>query len=209
MTIRTFYQHLNRINGTELLFLPPFNNNQRLGNDEIIDILLHAVPNSWEREMDLQGFDPLDHTPTEVVDFMEQVELAERRAPEDQDKKPKASGSPAKKQKSTKGGQKSGGTKYCELHGQCSHATAECCTLNKSKSKNKTWDRKTQEKVDNNKKELAAFIKKQVKQGIRDMTNVDKKRPMEEESEGEDLHAFDMKEFNYGLQLDSDDEVSC
>jgi hypothetical protein len=159
--------------------------------------------------MDLQGFDPLDHTPSEVVNFMEQVELAEQRAPENQDKKPKASGSPAKKQKSNSNGQKSsGGAKCCELHGQCSHTTAECRTLNKSKSKNKTWDRKTQEKVDNNKKELAAFIKKQVSKGIRDMTNVDKKRPAEEESEGEDLHAFDMKEFNYGLQIDSDDEIS-
>jgi hypothetical protein len=209
MKIRAFYQHLMRINGTELPLLPPFANDQSLGADEIIDILLHAVPNSWEREMDLQGFDPLDHTPAEVVDFMEQVELAEPQpANNNDDKKQKASTNNVSKKQKSSNNQKSGGTKYCEIHGQCSHTTAECRSK-QQKYGNKTWDRKTAEKVNANKKELAAFIKKQVAKGIRDMSSVDKKRSADTDSEGEDLNAFDIKEFNYGLQIDSDDEMSC
>ena len=41
------------------------------------------------------------------------------------------------------------------------------------------------------------------------MNNVDKKRSADSDSDGEDLNAFDLKEFNYDLKIDSDDEMSC
>jgi hypothetical protein len=39
--------------------------------DKVVDILLFTTPNSWQVKMEEQNWDPMDHTPTEVVDFME------------------------------------------------------------------------------------------------------------------------------------------
>jgi hypothetical protein len=44
--------------------------------DKVINILLFATPNSWQVEMEKQNWDPMDHTPTEVVNFMECIENA-------------------------------------------------------------------------------------------------------------------------------------
>jgi hypothetical protein len=44
--------------------------------DEVVNILLFATPNSWQVKMEEQNWDPMDHTPTEVVDFMECLESA-------------------------------------------------------------------------------------------------------------------------------------
>ena len=77
MKIRTYYQHLTRINESELPELPPFKEDQNLPADEIVDILIYATPKSWMREMDRQGFDPISKTPLEVVDFQERIEQAE------------------------------------------------------------------------------------------------------------------------------------
>ena len=62
MKVRTYYQHLIRINNDELPALPPFRPDQNLQDDEIIDILMYGTPKSWTREMDRQGYDPLTKT---------------------------------------------------------------------------------------------------------------------------------------------------
>jgi hypothetical protein len=77
MKVRTYYQHLVRVNQDELPALPPFGRSQHLLDDEIIDILCYGTPKSWSREMDRQGFDPLTLTPTQVVDFLERIEQSE------------------------------------------------------------------------------------------------------------------------------------
>jgi hypothetical protein len=77
MKVRTLYQHMANMILNELPQLPPFAANQTLANDEIIDILLFATPNSWQVEMEKQNWEPMDHTITEVVNFMERIENAE------------------------------------------------------------------------------------------------------------------------------------
>ena len=77
MGIREYFQNLFRINTQEIPALPPFAANQAFRDDEFIDIILFGTPTSWAREMDRQGFDPMDHTVEEVVTFMEQLESAE------------------------------------------------------------------------------------------------------------------------------------
>ena len=77
-----------RINTEEIPFIPPAAANQELSNDELIDILLFGTPKSWQREMDRQGFDPLDNTIQAVVAFMERIEESED--PQMRDKKPSA-----------------------------------------------------------------------------------------------------------------------
>jgi hypothetical protein len=61
------------INDEELPQLPPFGPDQSLSNNKVFDILLHGTPKSWQVKMDRQGFDPLDKTIPEVVNFMENI----------------------------------------------------------------------------------------------------------------------------------------
>ena len=217
MKVRPFYQHLLRINDSELPGLPPFRVAQNMPDDEITDILLAACPRSWERKMDEHGFDPIGKTASEVVDFMEQIETAEEFPSNKTD-----NGSSKKKTKTSDGKKKSSnGTKCCAIHGKCAHTTEECRDIQKAKGGsggksygNKTWNRKASEAADKSKKELQSFIKAQVAKGIKEMNSIDKKRPAirdDDSDEEMDLHAFDLKDFNYkddDLKIDSSDEVS-
>ena len=54
MTTRTYVNHLNRINYEELKYLPPFQDDQHLNDDEMMDILIFGLPKSWTNEMDKQ-----------------------------------------------------------------------------------------------------------------------------------------------------------
>ena len=220
MKVRQYYQHLLRVNNDELIQLPPFRPDQNMGEDELIDILLFGTPKSWTREMDRQGFDPINKALGEVVDFMERIEQAEDFDGQTIDH--------AQKNQSSSNGKKkvktSGKGKYCLLHGPNTHPTDECKVLkakandlkdnnssssNKKKGKN-SWTKKADEATSKDKKDLAAFIKKAVAQGVqKELNSLDKKRKSEH-----DLNAFDLKEFNYKMgdlkvsDDSSDDESS-
>ena len=214
MKVRTFYQHLLRINEDELLALPPFNPGQTMSEDELVDILLYATPRSWSREMDRQGFDPVSNSLAANVAFMERIEQSEDAIP-DHDSKPKASSN-----KKTKSSNTGGRGKYCLIHGQCSHSSDECKTLQglakeskssfsgtKKKFGNKTWKKKSDDATTKEKKDLAASIKKSIKDGVdKELHSTDKKR-----KPSYDLNAFDeeLKDFNYedmeNLSLDDDE----
>ena len=231
MKVRAYYQHLLRINNDELPALPPFNPAQNMSDDELIDILIYATPKSWMREMDRQGFDPVTKTLQEVVTFMERIEQSEDFDGQRVDHSQKGSSSSPNKNKKakTKGG--SPGSKYCMVHGRCSHSSEECDVLKKRAEEyksgktdtkgrfgNKTWSRKANESTKSSQKDLAAFIKKAVAHGVKkELNSVDKKRKAKDDDF--DLNAFDeeLKGFNYSamdnLKIDSDDEssgeVSC
>ena len=220
MKVRQYYQHLLRVNNDELIQLPPFRPDQNMGEDELIDILLFGTPKSWTREMDRQGFDPINKALGEVVDFMERIEQAEDFDGQtiDHSQKNQSSSNGKKKVKTSSKG------KYCLLHGPNTHPTDECKVLkakandlkdnnssssNKKKGKN-SWTKKADEATSKDKKDLAAFIKKAVAQGVqKELNSLDKKRKSEH-----DLNAFDLKEFNYKMgdlkvsDDSSDDESS-
>ena len=44
-------------------------------DDEILDLLELAMPITWQRHMVLQGFDPMDGTIFDLVDFYERIEF--------------------------------------------------------------------------------------------------------------------------------------
>jgi len=184
-----------------------------LSEDEIVDILLFGTPKSWQREMDRQGFDPLAKTPAEVVAFMERIEMSEDFDADKKVVKVNNQKTNNNKKKTTSTG--SGGSKYCMLHGNCSHSTEECNTLkaeakklksnnygnnsSNGKSKNKTWTKKGQEESQKSQKELAAFVKKAVKQGVKkELHSIQKKRKSDSDDEM-DLHALELEleKFNY------------
>ena len=214
MKVRNYYQAVGRINDEELPQLPPFAANQSLSNDEVLDILLHGTPKSWQVEMDRQGFDPLDKTIPEVVDFMENIEAADEhsRQSETVQKKKNPSSNNGKKDKNKSNGKRKP-THFCKEHGpNFSHSTEECRTLaykkgdsseKKKKSyPNKTWVRKANEANSTSKKELAAFVQKEVKKGVKkQLAAVSKKRKndSDSESESEEKDCFLLEELSKGI----------
>ena len=74
MPIRTFVNHLLRINDNELPFLPPFGHNQALSQDELKEILYYGLPNKWKDDMIKMNFDCFMQPFEEVVDFCERQE---------------------------------------------------------------------------------------------------------------------------------------
>jgi hypothetical protein len=234
MSVRQYYQNLYRINTQEIPNLPPFGDRQSFREDEFIDIILYGTPGSWAREMERQGFDPMDHTAEEVVAFMEQLESAEahdKTATKVESKKTDKS-SPNKK-KSSKEDSSKKGTKYCEIHGHCNHTSEECRTSKKryksdksdskkqyAKGNNKSWKKSSEEETTVAKKDLALLIKKAVKKEM--ATSKDKKRKASDDEDGflvecltKDINGFNYQEME-DLRIDSqdddtesDDEVSC
>jgi len=130
MGVKQHIMHICRINTKEIARCPPaFDDTQCLTPDEIIDILLFGAPKSWQRKMDRQGFDPPASTVTQVVEFMERIEMSEDF---DGDKKVAAVTKKGKhnKNKSNKGNSGADGSKHCVLHGNNNtHNASECKTL--------------------------------------------------------------------------------
>ena len=239
VTIRDYYNHLQRINLLELHHLPPFGTGQIFAHDDIIDILIYGIPKSWQREMDRQGFDPCTTTdPIDTVAFLEQIEAAEEfdtpaksNSNGNGNSKKKSSSSGSAKKTSNDDASSSSKKAFCKEHGwNFSHSTAECKVLNgggkKQKSGdhkkksfgNKTWNRKADEATSSSKKDLAAFIKKSAAKGIRhEINKIDKKRSNSDSSDEEefDMNALekDIQGFNYSemdsLKIETDDEESC
>ena len=231
MSIRTYYQNLFRINDQEIPHLPPFSEDSKFRDDELVDIITFGTPKGWAREMDRQGFDPMDHSIDEVIDFMEQLEQADAF---DNDPKKEKSSSNSKKKASKGSGSSKKELKYCELHGEGSHSTAECRTLSAkkkakksdnsdghSKSHNKTWKRKADDESSKSKNEVAMLIKKLVK---KELSSADKKRSKKRKSSDDDSSSDEegflaelhkdgsLNDFNYddlaNMNIDSSDEVS-
>ena len=228
MKVRTYFQNLVRVNSDELPNLPPFGANQEFAADELIDIILFATPKSWQAEMERQGFDPtaINIGVFDVVNFMEQIEASENFNGKTVQTNDKKKGSSSNKKGSSFGDKKN---LYCLIHGHGNHTSDNCNKLQTEAKRikgsysgltsssgdkkfgNKTWVKKAAESAAMSKQELAAFVTKQVKEGVKkSLASIDKKR----KSDG-DLNALDvdLEEFNYDLEklsVESDnDEASC
>ena len=126
MKVRTYYQALLRINLEELTVLPPFGANQRLSDDELLDIILFGTPKAWQREMDRQGCDPVGQPLNEVIDFLENIEAAEDFDGTKVETKKKAT--------PTKSKDKGSDGYYCLLHGKNKTHGAEDCAKMKAEA---------------------------------------------------------------------------
>lgn len=67
-------QHLLGHNMERPPNLPPFGDNQSLSLGEMIDIIFLRAPKSWQKEMEHQGFHPMEHKTNDVVKFMEHIQ---------------------------------------------------------------------------------------------------------------------------------------
>jgi hypothetical protein len=228
MKVHTFHNHLSNMILNELPWLPPFTANQMLANDEVIDILLFATPNSWQVEMEKQNWDPMDHTIGEVINFMECIENAEEMSRKgtvvnDNGNNKKK---PAKKKTGGNNSNKnfdrfghSGDSDhqfFCKVHGWCTHTTKQCRTAKKlaaegkpivpqKRSPNKSWSRKSEEAKKTSKEELGALVKEQVAKA---MSAAQKSKKCPSNSDDKECNILDLGAFNYKNMDNVSDEVS-
>ena len=156
------------------------------------------------------------------MQFFEQIEAAEEH-----ESHAKQVSKDHKKSRGKRDSGPSDNNKYCLIHGHGNHSSDECHKLkaeakrlksnnhhdqSKGKSSNKTWKREADDGRKKSQKELNAFVKKFIKDGVKKGLNAmskDKKRKLSVE---EELNLVDMqlKEFNYSdmenLKIDSDDD---
>ena len=105
---------------------------QCLPEDELIDIVVNAIPRKWIREMDRLDFDPAEKTMLEVIAFCERQEAAEEHEKADDKKvvtsqrKSQWQWQSTKKQKTDGGGKKD---RDCMYHGPNTHPSSSCKVL--------------------------------------------------------------------------------
>jgi hypothetical protein len=75
--MRKYVARVNEINTMLVEFPPLFNITQTIDEDEMKDLLEFSIPWQWRIEMVQQGFRPIEHTITEIVEFCERQETAE------------------------------------------------------------------------------------------------------------------------------------
>ena len=208
MTTRTYVNNLARINDEELRYLPPFNANQGLGADEVVDIICYGIPKSWMKRMDEFDFDPFTAALPDLIAFCERMESAEdfEKGP---DTKQSASNNKklSKKHKSNRNTSQKG-DKWCAYHESTSHNTEDCEVLKKLKAskgsgsdnkppyKNKTWKRKSDDAKSHSNKELSAIVEKAAKvavskamkkiNGKKECNAVNKRKVTDSDSSGDD-----------------------
>ena len=165
----------------KLAFYPPFGANQSLAEDELMDIAEFATPHNWQHTMVMHDFDPMAHTPNELIEFCECLEFAE---PPVEEQKPSAASKNNNGKVSTK---KTSTNKrerqefYCEYHGaNKTHDTAQCKVIldqvkrmkgayethRKKFSWNKKEDDEKKKCLEKRREEIKAMIEWEVKDTI-------------------------------------------
>ena len=207
MKIRTYVNHLMRINIEEIPALPPFKDNQQLSPDELIDIVVYGLPKSWINKMDEHNFDPMENDIQELVNFGERLESAEE-FDNSKDKKPSAE-KKSKKYKSARNNSDKSSGKWCHYHETSTHDTSECETLkrlkkgggdSKPKSKNLTWKRKSDDAKSFTKKELSAIAKKASREAIKKAQELNALTKRKNDSSDEDSDSDDSSRSSKSIQ---------
>ena len=128
MTMRTFMARIVEINN-KLSKFPPFGGDaQKMDDSELLDIGEFATPNTWQREMIVQDFDPLAGTTQDLVDFCERMERTkELDAPIP--KKPQTTNKESSLRRKLQ-------VKWCEFCDMNNHNTKDCFKLKALKRKN-------------------------------------------------------------------------
>jgi hypothetical protein len=167
MTMREYKNRLIEMNNQLASFPPLFSEEQKLGHEELFDILQSGIPKSWQKEMINQGFDVMDGSRTfqDLVDFCERQEFIENLSNQDTGKStgnglngktgpsggkdashgvPKSNpkgGNNKKRKSESEPSSKYDSNKFCELHQVKGHDLANCkLMLDQAKKMRAAWD---------------------------------------------------------------------
>jgi hypothetical protein len=153
-------EYMSRVEelNNDLQYFPAFVNGSKLMEDELLDIYEFGVPATWQKRFLLHGFDPLEHTKQEFLEFCERLEATEDIFEEHTSAKRKAnprdrySTNEGKRALANRSSGKPRNTnnknlKFCRLHGQQqSHDTGSCKVLLDQADKMKaTWKTQPQQ----------------------------------------------------------------
>lgn len=195
MKVRTFTTRLLQLNAY-LAFFPPDRQGQvvePLPEDDIKEILYHAMPNTWKRKMIEQGYNYLNSSIQQMTEFFEtRVENLEKFDSKKESKKHQGGNSNHKKNKKRKHSNSSvsesrnsqsseTGKKFCQYHGTCGHTTNECTLVKTLVQKEKLKKFKANKERKYTKHEVNVLVEKKLKRAMQ------KKRKQREE----ELRAFE------------------
>lgn len=208
MTIREYLARVNEINSYLPMF-PGGNEGSKLPDDELCDILEFGIPSTWQKQMTLQAFDPLEHSPLETVEFCERLETTEEIEKSTNDTPKNSSAERAtKKRKSQDGPESTSNKLYCMLHGSGRHTTEKCRSLQAKVKQMKTDYAKTHTGGNgktSGRRQLEAMIADGVARALKKSVS-GKKRKAKDDDVG------DLDNFNFDLERlsihDTDEERS-
>lgn len=207
MKMREYVARIVEINEYLPQFPPvrPGEDVETLPDDEIADLLEFGCPNSWQKHMLMQNFDPLLHSVNELVEFCERMEQVEAVDTGSRSSKPAAKNE--SKKKSAKRKRDSKETKDCLLHGDdCGHTTHECRTLKyQAKAMKGRYNAQTAEgkKQLKNKEELHSLIADAVEKSLAEKKKAKKQKREETNAE---LNHFESLSISSESDSDSSDE---
>ena len=77
MTVRAYGNRVVQMRNQLDLYPGGNESGDTLPEDELLDILEHGIPVTWQKEMSRQGFVPIEKTVTEFIEFCERLEFTE------------------------------------------------------------------------------------------------------------------------------------
>ena len=214
MTTREYIACVNEIN-SYLTSFPPFQRNQALREDEVLDLLEFGVPSTWQKEFWRQGYDPISKSISEFTDFCERLEFTkdlhdsvrggkrkrlrtkdDQKASENADSKRKSTAESSRKRSRTSTGN-STGSKWCEYHQTSGHDTNECkVILAQARRMRQSWENKSEsqkreERQSKKNEQLNTIVAQQVKDILKKATSSNRSN-----SNSEDLNIVEkLREF--------------
>ena len=78
MSTRIWTARLQEINQMLSEFPPAYSKTQRILDEDFVEVIEYGIPYSWRAKMAEQGFVPVNHTLTEIVEFCNKMEYAEQ-----------------------------------------------------------------------------------------------------------------------------------
>lgn len=127
-----------------------------------MDITEFVIPARWQKLLILHGFDPMNATSSEFLEFCKRLEYAED-PPDDKDRQQKQNHDPKKENKHPPGTRPPPRRHqrkwcrdehaYCQLHQMYGHDTEQCYkVLDQVKTMKEAWDTRKRFKPNNYKK---------------------------------------------------------
>ncbi len=128
MKVRVYMECVQLLN-TYLKEFPPFNKNQSLPNNALVEIAYHGLPRSWKDFVLMQGLDEQEGNMETLLKISQRIETMEEWSETKKSSTGKRPHSDLDKNEKTVSNEKQKTDYFCEYHGpNKSHDTQDCTT---------------------------------------------------------------------------------